>query len=193
MKKNVIFISVFLISFTTLLAEILLTRIFSATLWYHFAFFVISLVMFGLSLGATCLFIFKKNILKIAIKKVLYTTLLIIPISFLPIILLVPKISFSFYFGPKIYLLILTLFLICQLPFFFVGFLMSYLFMYFNKESGKLYFFDLVGASAGAFFSVLLINYFGPINSLIFLRVVSSTALVLNSDHKKIKLSLKNR
>lgn len=145
--------------------------------------------MFGLSLGGTCLFIFKKNILKIAIEKILYTTFFLIPISFLPIILVVPKISFPFDFGLRVYLLILILFLICQLPFFFVGFLMSYLFMHFNKESGKVYFFDLIGASAGAFFSVLLINYFGPINSLIFLGILSSTALLLNSNHKK-KLSM---
>lgn len=184
-KKNAIFSSIFLINFTTLFAEILLTRIFSVTLGYHFTFFVISLTMFGLSLGGTYLFIFRKNILKIAEDKVLYVAFLLIPLSFLLIIFTVPKISFSFYFGPRAYLLALILFLICQLPFFFVGFLMSYLFMQLNKESGKVYFFDLIGAGAGASIPVLLINYFGPINSLIFLGIVSSTALVLNSNHKK--------
>ena len=32
--------------------EILLTRIFSVTLWYHFAFMVVSIAMFGMAVGA---------------------------------------------------------------------------------------------------------------------------------------------
>jgi predicted membrane-bound spermidine synthase len=41
-----------LVSLVTLLFEILLTRIFSVTMWYHFAFMAISVAMFGMTLGA---------------------------------------------------------------------------------------------------------------------------------------------
>src|SRR3989442_8991499 len=41
-----------LVSMATLLFEILLTRIFSVTMWYHFAFMAISIAMFGMTLGA---------------------------------------------------------------------------------------------------------------------------------------------
>src|SRR5262250_1963366 len=43
---------VFLISLATIMDEILLTRIFSVTMWYHFAFAAISLAMFGMTVGA---------------------------------------------------------------------------------------------------------------------------------------------
>src|SRR5215467_9992195 len=43
---------VFLITLATLMYEILLTRIFSVTMWYHFAFAAISLAMFGMTVGA---------------------------------------------------------------------------------------------------------------------------------------------
>ena len=43
---------VFLISFSILQAELILTRIFSVTLWYHFAFVAISVTMFGMAVGA---------------------------------------------------------------------------------------------------------------------------------------------
>jgi len=38
--------------------EVLLTRIFSVTMWYHFAFVAISVAMFGLSVGATIVYLF---------------------------------------------------------------------------------------------------------------------------------------
>ncbi len=41
-----------LVSMATLLFEILLTRIFSVTMWYHFAFMAISIAMFGMTAGA---------------------------------------------------------------------------------------------------------------------------------------------
>ena len=42
----------FLITLGTMMLEILLTRIFSVTMWYHFAFVAISLAMFGMTVGA---------------------------------------------------------------------------------------------------------------------------------------------
>jgi len=42
----------FMVALATLMYEILLTRIFSVTLWYHFAFMVVSIAMFGMSVGA---------------------------------------------------------------------------------------------------------------------------------------------
>ncbi len=46
-----------LAAMTTLMYETLLARIFSVTLWYHFAFVVISIAMFGLSLGAMLVYL----------------------------------------------------------------------------------------------------------------------------------------
>ena len=42
------------LSTSVLLWEVLLTRIYSVTLYYHFAFMVVSLAMFGLTIGALC-------------------------------------------------------------------------------------------------------------------------------------------
>ena len=177
-------------SFASLLTEIVLTRIFSVTLGYHFAFFVISLAMLGLSFGSAFLFMFKGKFLNIPIEKILYSTFLVTAVGFTAILIVVPKINFLFNLEPKAFLLALILFLICQFPFFMVGFLTSYLFMNLSKESGKIYFFDLVGAGAGALFSVLLINYLGAINSLIFLGIISSIALLINSLPKKLIISV---
>lgn len=42
----------FLTTLSTLTYEILLTRIFSVTMWYHFAFVAVSLALFGMTAGA---------------------------------------------------------------------------------------------------------------------------------------------
>ena len=47
----------FLLTMATLMHEILLTRIFSVTLWYHFAFVAISVAMFGMTVGAVWVYL----------------------------------------------------------------------------------------------------------------------------------------
>ena len=46
-----------LVALSTLMYEILLTRIFSVTMWYHFAFVAISVAMFGMTVGALIVFL----------------------------------------------------------------------------------------------------------------------------------------
>ena len=46
------YIGLFLIALTTLTHQVLLTRIFSVTMWYHFAFVAISIALFGMTAGA---------------------------------------------------------------------------------------------------------------------------------------------
>jgi len=188
-RREAIFFAVLLINFTSLLAEILLTRIFSVTLYYHFAFFVISVVMFGLSIGGTAFFIFKQYISNINQERVIFGCIFLMSISFLPILYVIPKINYALGFN-QISFEIFKIFIICPLPFFFIGFLMSYLFLIFRKESGRLYFFDLFGASLGAFLSIFFINFFGPVQSLILLGAISSIALILVSGRRQVGIAL---
>lgn len=46
------FAGLFGVSLATLMLQILLTRIFSVTLWYHYAFMAVSIALFGLTVGA---------------------------------------------------------------------------------------------------------------------------------------------
>ena len=50
-------IGLLLIAMATLTYEILLTRIFSVTMWYHFAFVAVSLAMFGMTGGALIVYL----------------------------------------------------------------------------------------------------------------------------------------
>src|SRR3954469_7632589 len=48
------------VALSTLMYEILLTRIFSVTMWYHFAFVAVSIAMFGMTAGAAIVFVFPR-------------------------------------------------------------------------------------------------------------------------------------
>ena len=52
-----VYAGLFLVTLATLMFEILLTRIFSVTLWYHFAFVAVSVAMFGLTAGALAVYL----------------------------------------------------------------------------------------------------------------------------------------
>ncbi|HJQ99196.1 MAG TPA: hypothetical protein VJ826_12865, partial [Candidatus Polarisedimenticolaceae bacterium] len=46
------YLGLFMVALSTLMYEILLTRIFSVTMYYHFAFVAVSVAMFGMTVGA---------------------------------------------------------------------------------------------------------------------------------------------
>src|SRR5262245_56508444 len=52
-----IFVGLFLVAMSTLLPELRLTRLFSATMVYHFAFAAVSLAMFGMTVGALIVYL----------------------------------------------------------------------------------------------------------------------------------------
>src|SRR5687768_11773592 len=51
------YIGLFFVALSTLTYEILLTRIFSVTMLYHFAFVALSLAMFGMTVGALIVYL----------------------------------------------------------------------------------------------------------------------------------------
>src|SRR5689334_2405728 len=54
------YIGIFFVALATLMYEILLTRIFSVTMLYHFAFVALSVAMFGLTAGALIVYLAPK-------------------------------------------------------------------------------------------------------------------------------------
>src|SRR5258708_33845605 len=57
-----IYLGIFLVTLSGLMFEIGLTRIFSATIWYHFAFVAISVALLGWGLGGFALHLLKTKV-----------------------------------------------------------------------------------------------------------------------------------
>ena len=60
-SKTVFFAALSTLSLAALMQEILLTRIFSVVTWYHFAFLAVSVAMFGITLGAVTVYLFRSR------------------------------------------------------------------------------------------------------------------------------------
>jgi len=77
-----IHLAVFLITLSGLIFEIGLTRIYSATIWYHFAFIAVSVALLGWGLGGFALHTFQRQLNptlnKAAVLVILYAATIVI-------------------------------------------------------------------------------------------------------------------
>jgi hypothetical protein len=139
----------FFVALATLMLEILLTRIFSVTMQYHFAFAAVSLAMFGMTLGALIVYLrpawfpAERRFRQLAIHALLFALTLVA--SFLT------QASIPFRIHPSIvaiYALVLT-YLVVAVPFVFSGIAVTIALTRFPAHVGRLYAADLAGAALG--------------------------------------------
>ncbi len=168
-----IFAGIFLFSFSSLSYEIALTRIFSISLWYHFAFMVISIAMLGIGASGTALSLFPK--LKVPSRIGIYGLLLggSITLSYLS--------ANRIPFDPvrlswdRVQILYICLYyLLLSSPFFFLGLCVATAFSTISESSGLLYGSDLLGAGTGSLCLLYFMSVMSPEEAVI---LVSSIAL----------------
>ncbi len=179
-NRRLLFAGIFLIALSGLVLEVSITRIFSAAIWYHFAFVAVSVALVGL--GASGLVVqhrVKKLKGKWAENLTIYSAWGIA--IFIPITLFVMHALAS-------QVIYLPLFMILfSVPFFLVGIIISAAFNAFASVAGRLYAADLIGASVGALLVVLflvltggegatlIVGLIAAIGGTIFSRIAKNT------------------
>jgi spermidine synthase len=189
MKRLKLIIPIFSITFSTVLIEILYTRVFSVVYISSFAFLMISLALFGYGISGVYTSISKLGKKKNAIKY-LEIFLLLFAVS-LPLtykITLSTNIDFLNLFNPfSNFLLLLFNFLLLLLPFFFAGVSLVLIFTLYSSEIGKLYFIDLLGAAFGGMAIILFITKFGPSKTVMIIFLLLGFSWFLISRVKTAK------
>ncbi len=149
---------VFLVTMSTLMYEILLTRIFSVTMWYHFAFLAISVAMFGLTAGALAVYLlpdrFRPELTKRHMALSTFLFGLSIPCCYVvhAMIPFVPP-------ADLVTLGSLTLnYLVVSVPFVLSGISVTLALTRHPESVGGIYAADLGGAAAGCIGLLLLLN-----------------------------------
>ncbi len=139
----------FTVSLATLMHEILLTRIFSVTMWYHFAFMAISLAMFGMSAGAVWVYLFSNNPTPNGAKLQCARSSLLFGIS--AVISLMIHCASPFLPGPSLLAMAIVAltYVVFAVPFFFSGVSVCLALTRFPGQVSKLYAADLAGAASG--------------------------------------------
>jgi hypothetical protein len=165
--RRLLFAGIFLVALSGLVLEVSITRIFSAAIWYHFAFVAVSVALVGL--GASGLVVqYRVNKLKgkWAENLTIYSAWGIT--VFIPITLFVMHALAS-------QVIYLPLFMILfSVPFFLVGIIISAAFNAFASVAGRLYAADLIGASAGALLVVLFLVLTGGEGATLIVGLISA-------------------
>lgn len=182
MKNNKIFYGIFLISLATLALEISLIRFFSISQWYHFAFMIISIALFGIAASGTFLAIKK-------LKNPLFLSSILFSFSVILGFFITNNISFDpnkaiVQFSHILILLVYYIFL--GLPFFFFGIIVVYSLSKLQKYSGKVYFYNMSGSAIGALASLFFISYFN-VKTIFVISLIGLFSALFFIDNKTIK------
>jgi SAM-dependent methyltransferase len=162
-KTSIIYLNILIISAAIVCFEVVSTRISSVIFVNNHAYIILSLAILGLGMGGIYShYKIKSNEIS-GISKVVARTTILIGTSLLFFITTIILLDIT---TPFIYFFLLVL------PFFLAGIVYSQIFKFFAKKSFLLYAFDLLGAAIGSVASILLLDFLGAPNSVIFLSVL---------------------
>ena len=178
MKKQT-YAGLFMVALSTLMYEILLTRIFSVTMWYHFAFMAISIAMFGMTVGAILVYLFPKYFTQerakyhLALSSFLFAMSIIF--SFLTHLSIpIPNDILSII---GLYSIALT-YAVISVPFVFSGICVCLALTKFPQQVSKLYAADLIGAAIGCLLLIYTLSITDGPTSVIVIAFLASTGTV---------------
>ena len=172
----------FTLSAVMLAYEILLTRIASVLLTNQYVFLIVGVSLLGISIGAVIEYFYSRRQSGLSASpsrseegkaKEDFPEVGII----LTVLALVAAIILILKVGPTEGKTVVAL--SAALPFAGSGFVFSRLFRVFARHTSVLYAFDLFGAAAGALMFPVLIDWEGPIQAILFLSSVLSTAALI--------------
>lgn len=183
------YLGIFFVALSTLMYEILLTRIFSVTMGYHFAFMAVSLALFGMTAGAIITYIFPHKFPTDKLKDLLAKHSFAFSITMILTFLLHIAVPFIHGLSIKGFLVTSFLYISSSIPFVFSGICISLLLTRFSNYVNKLYAADLIGASLGCLIVVVIINLAGGPTSVFitaFFTSISTIFFASESGNKKL-------
>jgi spermidine synthase len=168
-----------LLSLAVMAAEIVLTRLFSVVLWYHFAFFAISVALLGLGAGAALVHLRRERLLASDSTVALSAGSLVAASSLVLLDLGLLRVTpdwFGAHFAvtPKL----LGLFALTTLPFLAAGFVLSLVFMRYGAAIHRLYAWDLCGAGLACLMVVPLLDRLGGPNAIVACAMLVAASAV---------------
>lgn len=174
-------LSVFLITLSGLVLEVGLTRIYSASVWYHFAFVAVSVALLGWGLGGFTIHLLKRKMHLSMNAAALITALYAFTI---PLCLwLLGRFPFETDRLPLYFLAPL-------IPFFLAGMALSIVFDIHRKEAGSLYFADLLGAAIGAVVVTFLLHWLGGEVALLIGAIAPAIAAIFLATERRHEKSI---
>jgi hypothetical protein len=190
-QRSALYAGIFLMSMSVLLLQIALTRVFSFTLWYHFAYVTISVALLGYGASGTLVAIYPA-LATAPIERRLSRYALAAGVATIVGLAIFAELPFHpfemmtlFFTGgrariPVVQYLYVPIFYAAVIaPFFFAGLTISATLTALSQHVSRLYFFDLAGAGLGCFIVVFLMWLVGTPGAVVAAAVLMGASAVM--------------
>jgi hypothetical protein len=149
------------VSAALLMTELALTRIFSVTMYYHFAFLAISIALFGLSASAVLVYVGRHRLARWTTRQLLTAGATVHGVATLVALAWLVRIRVGLNYSPANLALMLAIYALAALPFFTGGAVIAVAFTRLTPRINLVYAADLLGASIGCLALIPLLNQLG--------------------------------
>jgi len=179
MNRRNLFAGISLVTLATLMLELTLTRLFSATMYYHFAFMAISLALFGSGASGVFVYLFRRRLENFSTPGLMSLSASLLALGTVFALLVILDNPLKFQGGMENYYRLAKIYSATALPFFFAGCTVTLGITRFAREISRLYLFDLLGAAGGCLLLIPVLNRIGAINAVMLVAALAAAAAVV--------------
>src|SRR5262252_7094475 len=173
-RERPLLIGIALNSFSALLLELALTRLFSVVLFYHFAFLAISVALLGLGAGGVVAYLGRNWLARFSTRALAATLCTINAGAIVVALEVVLHVPVSLELSRWNFLRLTSLYLASAIPFFFAGLIFSVVFARETHHVTRLYGADLLGGAVACMAVVPLLNWIGGPNAVLFAALAAA-------------------
>lgn len=153
------YVGIFCVALATLMYQVLLTRIFSVTMLYHFAFVAVSVAMFGMTVGALVVYL-RPQVFRVEhLSRHLAVWAIVFPLAI--VFSFLTQLSLPFRVHPSVvavYSIVLT-YVVIAVPFVVSGIVVCLVLTGYSQRVSRLYAADLAGAALGCALLIPVLDY----------------------------------
>jgi hypothetical protein len=177
-----------LVSFASLLLELAMTRLFSVVLFYHFAFFAISVALLGLGSGGVFAHVRRVWLQRFQTRSLAARLCILNSLCILAAIEIVLHMPVSLQVTGHNFARLTVIYLATAVPFFMTGLLFSVIFARSTGAISLLYGADLAGGASACLAVVPLLNVIGAPNALLLSALAMATAASFWAGKKRLRM-----
>src|SRR5215813_15463015 len=174
--SRTVIVAVALVSLASLLLELALTRLFSVVLFYHFAFFAISVALLGLGSGGVFAHVRREWLQRFETRSLSARLCILNAVCILAAVEIVLHTPVALEVTTGNFAKLTVIYLATAVPFFITGLLLSVLFARSTGAIPVLYGADLAGGASACLAVVPLLNLIGAPNALLLSSLTMALA-----------------
>ncbi len=178
------------VSAALLMIELALTRIFSVTMYYHFAFLAISIALFGLSASGVYVYLLRRRYRSGSAHRLLAIHAWLFAIASVAALGALVRIHVGLNYSPANLVKMILIYGLAALPFFTGGAVISLAIARFSDRVNMVYGADLIGAAAGCLLLLPLLNGFGAPGVVLLAALLGSAAALLFVERRDLPIAV---